>query len=77
MQRQISRRIVTILLGRVNPSFDKSTRQVEVSGRDRKMNTSMNTEVTRGYAAKNCCMLRFQRVMIKISIYAKAIINTE
>ena len=70
MQRQISRRIVTILLGRDNPSFEKSTRQVEVSGRDRKMKTSMNTEFIRGYAAKKCCMLRFQRVATKISIYA-------
>ena len=70
MQGQISRRIVTILLGRDNPSFEKWTRQVEVSGGDRKMKTSMNTEVTRGYAAKKCCMLRFQRVATKISIYA-------
>ena len=60
MQRQISRRIVTILLGRDNPSFEKSTRQLEVSGRDRKMKTSMNTEVTRGYAAKNVVRFFFK-----------------
>ena len=70
MQRQISRRIVTIRLGRDDPSFEKSSRQLEVSDRDRKMKTSMNTEVTRGYPAEKCCMLRFQRVATKISIYA-------
>ena len=70
MQRQISRRIVTILLARDNASFEKSAQQLEASVRDRKMKTSKNTEVTRGYAAKKCCMLCFQRVVTKISIYA-------
>ena len=52
MQLEIPRRIVTIQLGREDPSFEKSTRQLEVSGRDEKTKTSMNTEVPKGYAAK-------------------------
>ena len=52
VQLEISRRIVTIQLGRDDPFFEESTRQLEVSGRDGKIKTSMNTEVRKGYAAK-------------------------
>ena len=52
MQLEISRRIVTIQLGRNDPSFEESLRQLEKSGRDGKIKTSMNTEVRKGYAAK-------------------------
>ena len=37
------RRIVTIRSGRDDPSVEKSTRLMEVSGRERKIKTSMNT----------------------------------
>ena len=44
VQMEIPRRIVRIQLGRDDPSFEKSTRQMEVSGRDAKIKTSMNSE---------------------------------
>ena len=59
MQLVISRQIVTIQLGRDDPSFEKSTRQLEVSGRDGKIKTSMNTKVPKGYAAKNVACFVF------------------
>ena len=49
---QISRRIVTIRLGPDDPSVEKSTRLLEVSGRDRKIKSSMSTEVAR---VRLCC----------------------
>ena len=66
----MSRRIVTIRSGRDDPSFEKSTRLLEVSGCEGKIKTSMNTGITGGCAAQKCCMLRSQRVETKISIYA-------
>ena len=56
--------------GHDNLSFEKSTRLLEVSGREGKMTTSMNRGITGGCAAQKCCVLRSQRVAIKISIYA-------
>ena len=64
---QISRRIVTIRSGRDDPSVEKSTRLLEVSGRERKIKTSMNTG---NKMLKKCCMLLSQRVATEISIYA-------
>ena len=61
----MSRRIVTIRSGRDDPSFEKSTRLLEVSGREGKIKTSMNTGITGGCAAQKCCMLRSQRVETK------------
>ena len=66
----MSRRIVTIRSGLDDPSFEKSTRLLEVSGSEEKIKTSMNTGITGGCAAQKCGMLRSQRVAIKISIYA-------
>ena len=66
-QLQISRRIVTIRSGRDDPSFEKSTRLLEVLSGETKIKTSM---VAGGRDAENCCMLRSQRIATKISIYA-------
>ena len=52
---------------RDDPSVEKSTRLLEVSGRERKIKTSMNTD---NKMLKKCCMLRSQRVATEISIYA-------
>ena len=48
----------------------KSIQLLDVSGREGKIKTSMNTGITGGCAAQKCCMLRSQRVATKISIYA-------
>ena len=61
---------MTIRSGRDDSSFEKSTRLLEVSGREGKIKTSMNTGITGGCTAQKCCMLRSQRVATKISIYA-------
>ena len=53
--------------GRDDPSVEKSTRLLKVSGRERKIKTSMNTG---NKMLKKCCMLRSQRVATEISIYA-------
>ena len=58
---------MTIRSGREDPVVEKSTRLFELSGRERKIKTSMNTG---GCAAQKCCIPRSQRVATKISIYA-------
>ena len=60
--------------GRDDPSVEKSPQLLEVSDRERKVQTSMNRG---GGAAKKCCMLCSQRVATKVSIYAQAIINID
>ena len=51
---------MTIRSGRDDPSFEKSTRLLGVSGGERKIKTSMNTG---GCAAQKCYMLRSQKVV--------------
>ena len=67
---ELPRAAANISTDRDDPSFEKSTRLLEVSGREGKIKTSMNTGITGGCAAQECCMLRSQRVATKISIYA-------
>ena len=64
---KISRRIVTIRSGRDDPLVEKSTRLLEVSGRERKVKASMNRG---GCATQKCRMLSSQRVATKISMSA-------
>ena len=54
-----NREPANISTDRDDPSVEKSTRLLEVSGRERKVKTSMNTG---GGAAQQCCMLSSQRV---------------
>ena len=69
---QISRRIATSRSGRDDPSVEKSTRLLEVSGRERKIKTPMNTG---GCAAQKWYMLRSQRLATEISINAEVIMH--
>ena len=72
----LQRELCRMQLGIVTPkNFEPHTTQLlDVLGRERKVKTSMNRE---GGTAQKCCMLRSQRVAIKISISTQAIINSD